>query len=109
MKSLSRPLVRAGSVRKLDATIFRAMDDDVTNSVSVKRDFAKVVGAKIVLPIPFFNKEYTIDCTSAAPALDVVLGGKTYSLEKEDYVINDQGQCLFGMTDWMCQHQQDPW
>merc|ERR1711976_921039 len=55
-------------------------------------------GAHTVLPIPPFNKEYMIDCTSAAPAIDVVLGGKKYTLEKEDYVINDAGQCLFGMT-----------
>merc|ERR1711937_381916 len=62
------------------------------------KKIAAAVGAKSVLPIPPFNKEFTIDCNSEAPALDVVLGGNKYTLEKADYVINDEGQCLFGMT-----------
>jgi len=59
---------------------------------------AALVGAKTLLPIPPFNSEYTIDCNASAPTIDVILGGRTYALEKEDYVINDAGQCLFGMT-----------
>jgi hypothetical protein len=62
------------------------------------KEIAKLLGAKTLLPIPPFNSEYTIDCDSAAPSIDVVLGGQTYKLEKEDYVIADAGQCLFGMT-----------
>jgi hypothetical protein len=80
----------------------KAIVDSGTSLLAVPtaaiKAIAKEVGAKTVLPIPPFNKEYTIDCTSAAPAIDVMLGGKKYSLEKEDYVINDAGQCLFGMT-----------
>jgi len=80
----------------------KAIVDSGTSLLAVPtaaiKAIATAVGAKTVLPIPPFNKEYTIDCTSAAPTLDVMLGGKKYSLEKEDYVINDQGQCLFGMT-----------
>merc|ERR1712070_1318015 len=59
---------------------------------------AKLVGAKTVLPIPPFNREYTIDCDSPGPDLDFSIGGKTYTLTKKDYVINDGGQCLFAMT-----------
>merc|ERR1711862_997047 len=62
------------------------------------KNIAKLLGAKTLLPIPPFNSEYTIDCDSAAPSIDIVLGGKTYTLKKEDYVIADAGQCLFGMT-----------
>merc|ERR1711998_780400 len=71
----------------------KAIVDSGTSLLAVPtsaiKAIAKAVGAKTVLPIPPFNKEYTIDCTSDAPALDVVLGGKKYSLEKADYVIND--------------------
>jgi hypothetical protein len=59
---------------------------------------AKLVGAHTVLPIPPFNKEYMIDCNAQAPSIDVVIGGNKYTLTKEDYIINDAGQCLFGMT-----------
>lgn len=59
---------------------------------------AQMLGASTLLPIPPFNSEYTIDCDSDAPSIDVMLGGQTYTLEKEDYVIADSGQCLFGMT-----------
>merc|ERR1719337_740771 len=35
---------------------------------------AQLVGAKKVLPIPPFNKEYTVDCNSPGPDLDIVIG-----------------------------------
>merc|ERR1711941_162594 len=80
----------------------KAIVDSGTSLLAVPskdiKSIAKLIGAKTVLPIPPFNKEYTIDCTSEAPAIDVVLGGNKYTLEKADYVINDEGQCLFGMT-----------
>jgi hypothetical protein len=59
---------------------------------------AKLLGAKSVLPIPPFNKEYMIDCDSAGPDMDIILGGKTYTLTKQDYIIDDEGQCLLGAT-----------
>jgi hypothetical protein len=59
---------------------------------------AKLVGAKTVLPIPPFNKEYTIDCNADAPDIDISIAGKTYTLTKADYIIEDAGECLFGMT-----------
>merc|ERR1711988_48787 len=64
-------------------------------------DVAKIaaaVGAKKVLPIPPFNKEYTVDCNSAGPDIDIVIGGQTYTLKKEDYIIKDSTTCLFGVT-----------
>lgn len=66
-------------------------------SASIKA-IAKAVGAKQVLPIPPFNKEYMIDCNTDGPDMDIVLGGKTYALTKQDYIINDQDQCLLGVT-----------
>jgi len=66
-------------------------------SASIK-GIAKAIGAKQLLPIPPFNKEYTIDCDSASPAFDIIIGGKTYTLEKADYVLANGGKCLLGMT-----------
>merc|ERR1712110_467942 len=44
------------------------------------------------------GKEYTIDCSSAGPDIEFVIAGKSYTLKKADYVINEQGQCLLGFT-----------
>jgi len=80
----------------------RGVVDSGTSLLAVPKSdiktIANLLGAKTLLPIPPFNSEYTIDCDAAAPSIDVVLGGQTYKLEKEDYVISDAGQCLFGMT-----------
>jgi len=78
----------------------KAVMDSGTSLLAVPSDaikvLAKAVGAKEVLPIPPFNKEYLIDCNTPGPDLDFVLGGKTYTLTKADYVVPDQDQCLFG-------------
>lgn len=42
------------------------------------------------------HTEYTIDCSAAAPDLDITIGGSTFTLAKEDYILNEGGQCLFG-------------
>jgi hypothetical protein len=61
---------------------------------------AQKVGAKQVLPIPPFNREYTIDCDSPGPSIDITLGGKVYSITKEQYVIKSctagQCECILG-------------
>merc|ERR1712139_616384 len=80
----------------------KAIVDSGTSLLAVPtadiKKIAKLVGAKTVLPIPPFNKEYMIDCNADAPDVDFVIGGKTYTLTKEEYIINDEGECLFGMT-----------
>jgi hypothetical protein len=63
----------------------------------VKR-IAAMLGAKSVLPIPPFNKEFMIDCNADAPDMVFTIAGKEYTLTKEDYLINDGGQCLLGLT-----------
>merc|ERR1712187_375938 len=60
--------------------------------------FAAKVGATQLAPIPPLNKEYKIDCNADSPNIDIVISGKTYTLTKEDYILNVGGQCLFGMT-----------
>eukprot|EP01065_Artemidia_motanka_P049646 TRINITY_DN8290_c0_g1_i1.p1 TRINITY_DN8290_c0_g1~~TRINITY_DN8290_c0_g1_i1.p1 ORF type:complete len:542 (+),score=223.40 TRINITY_DN8290_c0_g1_i1:88-1713(+) len=86
--------------------VSKAIVDSGTSLLAVPtkeiKAIAKLVGAKTVLPFPPFNKEYTMDCDASAPNLDFKIGGKTYTLTKEDYMIKSckagQCQCLFGMT-----------
>lgn len=61
---------------------------------------ATALGAK---PISAGSHEYLIDCTLVAnlPTLNVMFGGKSFSLTGPEYVINVQNanvECLFGMT-----------
>jgi hypothetical protein len=57
---------------------------------------AAAVGAKQLSIIPPLNKEYKIDCDADAPAIDFQIDGKTYSLSKADYTLDQgSGQCLF--------------
>jgi len=83
-------------------SVRKAIVDSGTSLIAVPTDdikkIADAVGAKSVLPIPPFNREYTIDCTSAGPDIEFALGGKPYVLKKADYVINDAGECLLGFT-----------
>lgn len=80
----------------------KAIVDSGTSLLAVPpADLAKIaakVGAKQLAPIPPLNKEYTIDCNAESPDIDIVISGKTYTLKKEDYILNVGGQCLFGMT-----------
>merc|ERR1711966_339771 len=62
-------------------------------------DMKKIAAAVGATAVPLSGgKEYTVDCNSAGPDIEFVIGGKTYTLKKEDYVINEQGQCLLGST-----------
>jgi saccharopepsin len=59
---------------------------------------AKLIGAT---PFPLQPKEYTVPCASVSglPNLDFTLGGKTYTLEPKDYIINAENTiCLLGMV-----------
>jgi len=83
------------------STAKRGVVDSGTSLIVVPSDevksIAAAVGAKQLSIIPPFNKEYTIDCSADAPAIDFVVDGQTYSLAKEDYSLDQgSGQCLFG-------------
>merc|ERR1712187_604276 len=83
-------------------SVRKAIVDSGTSLLAVPtadiKKIADAVGAKQVLPFPPFNKEYKIDCNSAGPDIDFVIAGKSYTLKKADYVLNESGQCLLGFT-----------
>mmetsp|Transcript_4880 Transcript_4880/g.10772 ORF Transcript_4880/g.10772 Transcript_4880/m.10772 type:complete len:398 (-) Transcript_4880:164-1357(-) len=83
-------------------SVKKAIVDSGTSLLAVpKADMEAIaakVGAKPLAPIPPLNREYTIDCNADAPAIDIIIGGKKYTLTKDDYILKAGGQCLFGMT-----------
>jgi len=83
-------------------TVKKAIIDSGTSLLAVPTDEMKKIadklGAKSVLPIPPFNKEYMIDCNTPGPDIEFVIGGKSYVLKKADYVIKDASKCLLGFT-----------
>jgi len=78
----------------------RGVVDSGTSLMVVPTDeiksIASAVGAKQLSIIPPFNREYTIDCDASAPNIDFQIDGRTYTLTKEDYSLDQgSGQCLF--------------
>merc|ERR1712039_430181 len=82
-------------------SVRKAIVDSGTSLLAVPtadiKKIADAVGAKQVLPIPPFNKEYTIDCDTPGPDIEFVISGKSYTLKKADYVLNEGGKCLLGV------------
>lgn len=80
-------------------TVRKAIVDSGTSLLAVATaDIAKLaskVGASQLAPFPPLNKEYKIDCNADAPNIDFMIGGKTYTLTKKDYILNMGGACLF--------------
>eukprot|EP01062_Namystynia_karyoxenos_P014400 TRINITY_DN1518_c0_g1_i3.p1 TRINITY_DN1518_c0_g1~~TRINITY_DN1518_c0_g1_i3.p1 ORF type:complete len:563 (+),score=254.98 TRINITY_DN1518_c0_g1_i3:73-1689(+) len=83
-------------------TTSKAIVDSGTSLIAVPtadmKNIAAKVGAKVVSPIPPLNREYTIDCNANAPDIDVKIGGKVYTLTKDDYIIKSGTECLFGFS-----------
>ena len=90
--------VSGSSVTSVRKAIIDSGTSLLAGPVDEVKALAKLVGAHPVLPIPPFNKEFIINCTSPGPDLDIVIGGNTYTLTKEDYTLNVQGECLFAMS-----------
>merc|ERR1719198_1353493 len=65
----------------------------LTGPSSAVADIAAALGAKEMGR----TGEYLMDCDADAPNLDFVLGGITYTLTPEDYLIPDGDVCLLGM------------
>lgn len=82
------------------SSVRKAIVDSGTSLIAVATadmaKLAKKVGAKQLGPIPPLNKEYTVDCDADAPDVDFVIAGKSYTLTKDDYLLNQGGVCLFG-------------
>jgi len=62
-----------------------------------KADVAKIaakLGAKSIL-----GKEYVVDCSAKLPDLTFTLGGKDFTLEQKDLILQASGsQCVLGLT-----------
>jgi len=83
-------------------SVRKAIVDSGTSLLAVPtadlKKIAALVGAKPLAPFPPLNKEYTFNCSGTAPDVDIVIGGNTYTLTKEDYTLQSGSQCILGMT-----------
>mmetsp|Transcript_3167 Transcript_3167/g.8184 ORF Transcript_3167/g.8184 Transcript_3167/m.8184 type:complete len:366 (+) Transcript_3167:30-1127(+) len=79
-------------------TATKAIIDSGTSLLAGPTEDVKAIAAMLGATAVGVTGEYFIDCDADAPDLDFKLGGKTYSLSLADYVIDDEGQCLLGMS-----------
>lgn len=83
-------------------SVRKAIVDSGTSLLAVPtadmKKIADLVGAKPLGPIAPLNREYTFDCNGKAPDFDIIIGGKTYTLTKDDYALKSAGKCVLGMT-----------
>jgi len=82
-------------------SVRKAIVDSGTSLIAAPTlDLARIVekvGAKPLAPFPPLNREYVLPCDSAAPDLDIVIGGKKYTLTREQYILNQGGQCMLAI------------
>lgn len=90
--------VASSSVSDIRKVVFDSGTSIIGAPAEDLKRIAKLVGATPVAPIPPFNREYFIDCDAESPTIDFIIGGKSFPLAKEDYIIRDETQCLFAMT-----------
>jgi|GEM_PF-2915710 len=81
------------SVGKAEKVI---VDSGTSLLAGPKEDVKKI--AQMVGATPLMAGEYQIDCNMQnAPDITFILGGKEFNLKFEDYIIRNQGICLFAM------------
>jgi len=77
-------------------TTRKAIIDSGTSLLAVPTEDIKKIASALGAKPAAGGKEYTVDCNTTAPDVEFVIGGKSYVLTKEDYVLNEQGSCLLG-------------
>lgn len=81
-----------GTAFKTNAT--NAIVDSGTSVLAgPKGEVAKL--AQMVGATPISDRQYLIDCNARLPPITFVLGGKKFTLEGKEYIIDAGGACLF--------------
>lgn len=79
-------------------TVTRAIVDSGTSLLAGPTDEVKQIAEQLGATPVGNTGEYMIDCNAEAPDLQFKLGGKVYPMSLADYIIDDEGECLLGMS-----------
>jgi hypothetical protein len=87
--------IEGSSVTAVRAGIIDTGTSLLVGPKSEVKAIAKKVGARC----SFFTGQCTVSCDkrSSMPTIDIVLGGRSFPLTPEQYVLDVEGQCLLGM------------
>lgn len=75
--------------------------DSGTSMITVPTEdiesIATALGGSQLLPFPPYDQEYVVSCDTEGPDISFEMGGETYTLGKDDYVLNDGGTCILAI------------